>query len=144
VVKASSTSTDEDREAGISWHLTRSAAQVPVKRMVFHEITQKAIDQALGETREVDATLVDAQEARRILDRLYGYECRPCCGRRWAEPAGRVQSWRRGWSSASGGAPATASKAPPGWLSGAIVSIDDARLGKRRRMAASASTASRR
>ncbi|HVL03859.1 MAG TPA: toprim domain-containing protein, partial [Acidimicrobiales bacterium] len=71
--------TDEDREGeSISWHLCEVLSpRVPVKRMVFHEITKKAIEQAVANCRDVDVPLVDAQETRRILDRLYGYEVSP-------------------------------------------------------------------
>ena len=67
--------TDEDREGeSISWHLLQLLApKVPVKRMVFHEITKEAIGKALDQTRDLDMELVHAQETRRILDRLVGY-----------------------------------------------------------------------
>ena len=88
--------TDEDREGeAIAWHLLELLnPRVPVHRMVFHEITPEAIQRAIDEPRELDRRLVDAQETRRILDRLYGYEVSPVLWRmiRSGLSAGRVQS----------------------------------------------------
>ena len=93
--------TDEDREGeAIAWHLLQELKpKVPTSRMVFHEITPEAIARAVANPRELDQGLVDAYQTRRVLDRLYGYEVSPCCGRR------SCRGCRRAGSSPS----------PPGW-----------------------------
>jgi DNA topoisomerase-1 len=89
--------TDEDREGeAISWHLMEVLQpKVPVKRMVFNEITKEAIQEAVSNPRDVDMDLVEAQETRRIVDRLYGYPVSEVLWKkigRSARSAGRVQS----------------------------------------------------
>lgn len=93
--------TDEDREGeAIAWHLTHAlklvgkANKKPISRIVFHEITKSAIEAALASPRELDFALIDAQQARRVLDRLVGYELSPLLWKkiRYGLSAGRVQS----------------------------------------------------
>ena len=146
--------TDEDREGeAISWHLLEVLKpQVPVKRMVFHEITQAAIEHAIEASRDVDYGLVDAQESRRIVDRLYGYPVSEVVWRkiRTGLSAGRVQSpsvrlvvererERMAFVPASYWDLAAAFPTDPGFTA-ALVSIDGARVATSRDFDSAGST----
>ncbi|MGI8693741.1 MAG: type I DNA topoisomerase [Geodermatophilaceae bacterium] len=148
--------TDEDREGeAIAWHLIETLKpKIPVRRMVFHEITAAAIAAAVANPRELDSSLVDAQETRRILDRLYGYEVSPVLWKKVMPKlsAGRVQSvatrivvererermrfraadyWGIEGVFATGADTASAPVAEPGEptrLSASLVALDDSRV----------------
>jgi DNA topoisomerase I len=144
--------TDEDREGeAIAWHLVETLKPtVPVRRMVFHEITPSAIAAAVADPRDIDDQLVDAQETRRILDRLYGYEVSPVLWKKVLPrlSAGRVQSVATRmivererarmafhsaeyWDVAAIFAPVERKPndaMPPATFSATLVSVDDVRL----------------
>ncbi len=145
--------TDEDREGeAIAWHLVDTLKpRVPVRRMVFHEITPEAIARAVANPRELDTALVDAQETRRILDRLYGYEVSPVLWKKVLPKlsAGRVQSvatrivvererermafhsadyWSLEGTFAVPGRRAGADEGEPTTLRARLVSVDDSRV----------------
>ncbi len=141
--------TDEDREGeAIAWHLVETLKPtVPVKRMVFHEITPAAIAAAVAAPREIDVQLVDAQRTRQILDRLYGYEVSPVLWKKILPrlSAGRVQSvatrmvvererarmafhTAEYWDVAGTFAPAAPKPGDPETFTATLVSVDDTRL----------------
>ncbi len=145
--------TDEDREGeAIAWHLIDTLKpRVPVRRMVFHEITPEAIARAVANPRELDTALVDAQETRRILDRLYGYEVSPVLWKKVLPKlsAGRVQSvatrivvererermafhaadyWSLEGTFAVPGKAAGADEGEPTTVRAKLVSVDDSRV----------------
>jgi DNA topoisomerase-1 len=141
--------TDEDREGeAIAWHLVQTLKPtVPVRRMVFHEITPAAIARAVAEPRDIDAHLVDAQETRRILDRLYGYEVSPVLWKKVLPrlSAGRVQSvatrivvererqrmafhTANYWDIEGSFAPAVRKDGDPEAFSASLVALDDERI----------------
>ncbi len=145
--------TDEDREGeAIAWHLVDTLKpRVPVRRMVFHEITPEAIARAVANPRELDTALVDAQETRRILDRLYGYEVSPVLWKKVLPKlsAGRVQSvatrivvererermaftsadyWSLEGTFAVPGKAAGADEGEPTTVRAKLVSVDDSRV----------------
>jgi DNA topoisomerase-1 len=142
--------TDEDREGeAIAWHLVQVLKpKVPVRRMVFHEITRDAISRALEQTRSIDTRLVDAQETRRILDRLYGYEVSPVLWKKVTRglSAGRVQSVatrlvvereRERMTFVSAGYWDLAAAFDPGKFDARLVSLDGRRIAQGRDFASS-------
>jgi DNA topoisomerase-1 len=141
--------TDEDREGeAIAWHLVQTLnPTIPVRRMVFHEITPSAIADAVANPREIDEHLVDAQETRRILDRLYGYEVSPVLWKKVLPKlsAGRVQSvatrivvererarmafhTAEYWNVEGTFAPTSPKPGDPDTFTATLVSLDDIRL----------------
>jgi DNA topoisomerase-1 len=137
--------TDEDREGeAIAWHLVQELKpKVPVRRMVFHEITRPAIERALTQTRDIDSSLVDAQEARRVLDRLYGYEVSPVLWRKVMQglSAGRVQSVatrlvvereRERWEFIAAGYWDIVATLDPGAFTARLTTVDGARVAQGR------------
>jgi DNA topoisomerase-1 len=141
--------TDEDREGeAIAWHLVQTLdPKIPVRRMVFHEITPSAIAAAVAAPREIDEHLVDAQETRRILDRLYGYEVSPVLWKKVLPKlsAGRVQSvatrmvvererarmafhTAEYWDVEGTFAPASPKPGDPDTFSATLVALDDIRI----------------
>ena len=137
--------TDEDREGeAIAWHLVQELKpKVPVRRMVFHEITRPAIERALTETRDINSSLVDAQEARRVLDRLYGYEVSPVLWRKVMQglSAGRVQSVatrlvvereRERWEFIAAGYWDIVATLDPGTFTARLSAVDGARVAQGR------------
>jgi DNA topoisomerase-1 len=141
--------TDEDREGeAIAWHLVEELKpKIPVRRMVFHEITPSAIAAAIADTREIDQPLVEAQRTRQILDRLYGYEVSPVLWKKVLPrlSAGRVQSvatrmivererarmafhTAEYWDVQGTFAPTTQKAGDPETFTATLVSVEDLRL----------------
>jgi DNA topoisomerase-1 len=154
--------TDEDREGeAIAWHLVQTLKpKVPVRRMVFHEITPSAIAEAVANPRDIDEQLVDAQRTRQILDRLYGYEVSPVLWKKVLPrlSAGRVQSVATRmvvererermafhsatyWDVVGTFAPSEPKPNDPDSFTATLVSVDDRRLATGRDFDASTGTA---